>query len=81
MRQVVTGSSTISSYMRNIPVAVGGKTGTAQTSNTRDDGLFVCTAPYDNPEIVVATVIEKGNSGTAVSYTASRVLASYYKNK
>lgn len=78
MRQVVAGSATISAYMKNIPVTVGGKTGTAQTGGTRDNGLFVCAAPYDNPEIVVATVIEKGNSGTAVSYTASKILAKYY---
>ena len=81
MRQVVTGSSTISAYMKNIPVSVGGKTGTAQTGKSWDNGLFVCAAPYQNPEIVVATVLEKGNSGTAASYTASRVLASYYKVK
>ena len=81
MRQVVSGSSTISNYMKNVPVTVGGKTGTAQTGQARDNGLFVCTAPYNDPEIVVATVIEKGNSGTAVSYTASRVLTTYYKNK
>lgn len=81
MRQVVSGSSTISNYMKNVPVTVGGKTGTAQTGKARDNGLFVCAAPYNDPEIVVATVIEKGNSGTAVSYTASRVLTSYYKNR
>ena len=80
MRQVVAGSSTISGNMKNIPVTVGGKTGTAQTGKARDNGLFVCAAPYNDPEIVVATVIEKGNSGTAVSYTASRILAAYYKN-
>mgnify|MGYP000408534783 CR=1 FL=1 len=41
-------------------------------------GVFVCFAPYDDPEIAVAIVIEKGGSGAALAWplleSACRVL-------
>lgn len=53
------------------PIEVGAKTGTAQksginpvTGETYDDfAWFVAFAPYDEPEIAIATVIFQGGSG------------------
>ncbi len=79
MRDMVAyGSSTVHSYMSDIPVTVGGKTGTAQRDGKMDNGLFVCAAPYNDPDIVVSSVIESSGSGALSTYAASRVLAEYY---
>ncbi len=54
-----------------------GKTGTTQVTGT-DDGLFVCFAPYDDPEIAVAVVLEKGGLGANVSGLARQVMEYYF---
>lgn len=79
MRQVVTGSNVISRNMKNVPVPVGGKTGTAQNGSKDDNALFVCAAPYDAPEIVISVVLEQGVAGGNSSLTAARILERYYR--
>jgi len=80
MRRMVQASPTLSGYMSDVPVTVGGKTGTAQRGGDKqDNGLFVCAAPYNDPEIVVSSVIESSGSGALSTYAASRVLAEFYK--
>ena len=81
MRSVVEGNETVKRNMQNIPVAVGGKTGTAQNSSGCDNALFVCAAPYDNPEIVISVVLEQGYAGGYSSLTAARILEKYYNVK
>ena len=41
-------------------VQVAGKTGTAETGKENDDSWFVGFAPADDPEVVVAVLIEQG---------------------
>lgn len=82
MEQMVATSSEVSRYMRNVPVTVAGKTGTAQTgSKSTENGLFVCCAPSRNPEIVVVSVIERAGGGSYSAMAAGAVLEAYYKNK
>lgn len=83
MYEVVNGSqnNTIKNYMAKLPVKVGGKTGTAQVGTENDNGLFVCTAPWDDPDIVIAAVIEGSNSGRYTAGVAAAVLNSYYHVK
>ena len=58
---------------------IGGKTGTAQTpAPDIYNALFVCAAPYQNPEIVISVVLENGYSGEYSSLTAARILEQYY---
>ena len=79
MKLMVEESATVSNFMRNVPVTVGGKTGTAQVGGNKiDNALFVCAAPYDNPEIVISVVIENGAGGSYSSLSAARVLEAYY---
>jgi penicillin-binding protein 2 len=79
MRQMVESSYTVSHNMRNVPVTVGGKTGTAELGgSTTENGLFVCAAPYNDPEIVVSAVIEHAGGGSYASYAAAQVLEEYY---
>ena len=82
MEQMVATSSEVSRYMRNVPVTVAGKTGTAQTgSKSTENGLFICAAPSKSPEIVVVSVIERAGGGSYSAMSAGRVLEAYYKNK
>ena len=82
MEQMVATSSEVSRYMKNVPVTVAGKTGTAQTgSKSTENGLFICAAPSKSPEIVVVSVIERAGGGSYSAMSAGRVLEAYYKNK
>lgn len=79
MRQMVESSATVSRYMKDIPVTVGGKTGTAELGGSvRENGLFVCAAPYNDPDIVISAVIEHAGGGSYAAMTAARVLEEYY---
>lgn len=80
MEQMVATSAQVSGYMSRVPVTVAGKTGTAQTGAT-DNGLFVCCAPSREPEIVVASVIERAGGGSYSALSAGKVLEAYYKNR
>ena len=79
MKNMVSNSTSVSRYMRNIPVTVGGKTGTAQVGGgLRDNGLFICAAPYDNPDITICSVIERAGGGSYAALAASKALEAYY---
>ena len=56
----VTEDGTGSRVFGDYPITVGGKTGTAQTTKGADHTVFIAFAPYDNPEIAVAVIIEHG---------------------
>lgn len=63
-------------------VVVGGKTGTAQNSHGEDHAWFTAIAPMDDPEIVVAVVVENaGQGGEVAAPMARHVLESYFENK
>ena len=71
----------VSSYFKDCIVDAAAKTGTIQTGDTKNNnGAFVCFAPYDDPQIAVAIVIEKGGTGAALASTAVQVLNAYFSN-
>lgn len=87
MRQMAQYDAAVAKYMGGLPVKVGGKTGTAQRGADKNDNrLFVCAAPYNDPEIVISVVIEpndeipKDNShgSSYACVAAARVLEEYY---
>ena len=72
-------TSSLAPYFNQCVVSAGAKTGTAQVgANTTNNGVFVCFAPYEDPEIAVAIVIEKGGSGSALASTAVNILNAYF---
>ncbi len=88
MKQMAQHDGAVSSYMSGLPITVGGKTGTAQRGpNKNDNRLFVCTAPYNDPEIVISVVIEPNDDipkdvsrgSSYASYAASVVLKEFYE--
>lgn len=77
MRGLVLG--TLSPYFRNCVVTAGAKTGTSQVrADTKNHGVFVCFAPYDDPEIAVAIAIERADAGAALASTAVNILNAYF---
>ena len=63
----------------NVPYTVAAKTGTAQTGEGQtDNGMFICYAPYDDPEIAVAVAVEKGGAGASIAAIARDVLDYYF---
>lgn len=61
------------------PIGVGGKTGTAQTNkNVSNNALFISFAPFDEPEIAIAVVIERGYRGANAAYVARDIYDEYF---
>lgn len=66
-------------YYSNLAVQVAGKTGTAeQVANRPDHGLFVCYAPYDQPEIAIVTRIPFGYSSDYAAEVTRDIFKYYY---
>ena len=64
---------------RNCVVTAGAKTGTSQLGGDQtENGVFVCFAPYDDPEIAVAIVIEHATWGANVASTGVEILNAYF---
>ena len=80
MRRVVYNNDEIKWRFANVPVTVGGKTGTAQINGKLDTALFSGFAPLENPEIVVTCVIEEGLHGYYASSAVAKVMEVYFKN-
>ncbi len=78
MRSMVESSATATFLFGDVPVTVGGKTGTAEVGSDNDNGLFVCAAPYNAPKVISACVIEGANTGRYAEGVAAAVLEEYY---
>ena len=75
----LTTKGALAPYFRSCVVSAGAKTGTAQLgSNITNNGVFVCFAPYEDPEIAISIVIEKGGSGAALASTAVKIINEYF---
>ena len=72
---------TASNVFEDFFIEVGGKTGTAEVSKGSNNGLFVAFAPYDNPQIAVAVVIEHGTGGYLAAPVAKAVFEEYFSEK
>lgn len=75
-RAVLEGSGRFYANPSNVPTA--GKTGTAQNPRGRDHGWFVGYAPYDDPKIVVAVIIENGGFGSVSAAPIASLLMEQY---
>ena len=77
MGDLVT-KGTIAADFADCIVTAGAKTGSAQVGEENANGVFVCFAPFEDPEIAVAVVIEQGRSGSALASTAVEILNCYF---
>ena len=74
----LTVSGSVAYSFSQCVVSAGAKTGTAQTGTENNNGVFVCFAPYENPQIALSIVIEKGGSGSALASAAVKMLNSWF---
>jgi len=69
-----TGAAVFADY----PIKVGGKTGSAEVSSGSPNAVFVAFAPYDDPQIAVAVVIEHGWHGGEAANVAKAIFDAYF---
>ncbi len=82
MRMVATEAG-ISSVFNAIDVDVACKTGTSQVIKNGkkvNNGFLITYAPYDKPEISIASAIELAGSGTSTSEITASIIDYYYSN-
>ena len=70
---------------KSLPVRCAAKTGTAQVKEkvngyyrTYDNGVLITYAPADNPQIAVAQVIERADSGSSTAEVTASILKYYF---
>lgn len=80
MRMTVTESVGTAQSLASLPVAVAGKTGTAQFgSEKKTHGWFESFAPYENPTIAMVVLVEgQENEGYFAIPVTKEVLAWYF---
>ena len=71
-------TASMARYFSALPVKVGCKTGTAQVATKTANAVFVCYAPYDNPQVALCLVAEQGASGGNLAEIAAGILAQYF---
>lgn len=77
MYLVVNGNGT-ATHIKSNEFKIAGKTGTAQNPHGKDHALFIGFAPYENPKIAIAVVVENvGFGGTHAAPIAKRVIEAY----
>ncbi|RMH73245.1 MAG: penicillin-binding protein 2 [Gemmatimonadetes bacterium] len=80
MRDVVNSDRGTARRARIKGIEVCGKTGTSQNPHGEDHAWFIAYAPYENPEIALAIVVENGGSGGRVAAPlAQKVLQAYFE--
>lgn len=84
----VTTTGSCRTAFAGITEKVGAKTGTTQVKKIingktveGNNGLNVSFAPFDNPEIAVAVIIENVDSGTATATVAADIYEYYFATK
>ncbi|MEK7548492.1 MAG: penicillin-binding protein 2 [Patescibacteria group bacterium] len=80
MRQAVETGSARS--LNSLPIEVAAKTGTAQFNLQKDKthSWFTAFAPYNNPQIALAVIVEGGGEGFAVAAPVARNILEQYFN-
>ncbi|ACM60404.1 penicillin-binding protein 2 [Caldicellulosiruptor bescii] len=64
---------------KDLPFTVAGKTGTSQYSNSSAaHAWFVGFAPYDDPQIAFAIILENGGHGSYAAYVARDIIDAYF---
>ncbi len=79
---MVTTEGSVAKYFNDLRaqgIRVGAKTGSAQVAGQeKSNAMFVCFAPYDDPQIVLAIAVEAGGSGSELGAIAADVLSYYF---
>ena len=79
MRNVVESPHGTGRTIGGLKVSCAGKTGTAQIGDGKKDTWIIAFAPYENPTVAIAMVVERGDSGgKTVAPRVHAILASLF---
>lgn len=79
--KAVTEDGTAAELLADYEIGVGGKTGTADTTDDATaNALFIAFAPYDEPEIGVAIIGERCGYGSYMVQVARDIFDCYFKS-
>ena len=78
LRRAVTDGS--ARRLSTLPVAVAGKTGTAQWGgkDKRPHAWFTGWAPFDDPQIIITVLVEEGEEGSRSAISVAQALLGWY---
>lgn len=78
MREAAQDAGTAGTVFGDFPIEVCAKTGSAQVSTGVANGVFVAYAPYEDPQIAVAVVVENAGSGNSIAPVARDIFTEYF---
>lgn len=81
MKSVCEEGGTAYGTFGDYGIAIAAKTGTAENPAHSDNTTFIAYAPYDNPKIAVAVVLEYGKNGTYSRAVAKDIFDQYFYGK
>lgn len=76
--RLVAAEGTAAGVFSGFGVQTAGKTGSAQVSRGSANGIYIGFAPFEDPQIAVAVVVEHGGSGGNVSYIGRDIFNEYF---
>ena len=82
LRDAVTEGSVY--LLKDLPIKVAGKTGTAQVYsnlNKKTNAWFTGFAPYEDPQIAIAIVIEGAGEGSTAAVPVAKEVFQWYYNQ
>ena len=80
LRATITSGS--AKALQSLPIAVAGKTGTAQVGAGKEShAWFTGFAPYDSPRIVITILLENGGEGSTVAIPVFKDVIAWYFNE
>ncbi|WP_294372148.1 penicillin-binding transpeptidase domain-containing protein [uncultured Clostridium sp.] len=80
-------SGTAAARWQGFPIQTGGKTGTADFSDTQEErgrapyATYISFAPLDDPEIAVVAVVFDGGHGGSIAGAVRAVFEQYFKDR
>ncbi|MDD4462046.1 MAG: penicillin-binding transpeptidase domain-containing protein [Eubacteriales bacterium] len=77
-----SNEGTASRMFADFPITIAAKTGTAETGFedvSSSNGLFICYAPAENPQVAIAQIIERGRWGSNTLSVARDLLTAYFR--
>lgn len=78
MNMVTQPGGTGHGLFGDFPVATAGKTGTAEVFGHSAHGLYVAYAPFDDPQIAIAVIVEHGRHGSSTAGVVVRDMVSAF---
>ncbi len=80
LRAAVTDPEGTAKMLSSLPVAVAGKTGTAEVAHKASHGWFAGFFPFQTPRFVICVFLENGGSGQIATAAAKEIIEKMIEN-